>query len=50
MDAAIVAALRNASAMSVSAIDAQGRTLSAGWPLQGAATAIDAAGLGCARG
>ena len=43
-DAAIVAAMRSAGSMSVSA-----GGLSASWRLRGAATAIDAAALGCAR-
>ncbi len=42
-DAAIVAAMRSAARMSVSA-----GGLSASWRLRGAATAIDAAALGCA--
>ena len=49
MDAAIVAAMRSATAMSVSAIGARGGTMTARWRLRGAATAIDAAALGCAR-
>lgn len=43
-DAAIVAAMRSAGSMSVSA-----GGLTASWRLRGAATAIDAAALGCAR-
>jgi hypothetical protein len=43
-DAAIVAAMRSAGSMSVSA-----GGMSASWRLRGAATAIDAAALGCAR-
>lgn len=43
-DAAIVAAMRSAGSMSVSV-----GGLSATWRLRGAATAIDAAALGCAR-
>ena len=43
-DAIIVAAMRSAGRMSVSA-----GGLSASWRLRGAATAIDAAALGCAR-
>lgn len=49
MDAAIVAAMRSAPAMSVSAVGARGGTMTASWRLRGAATAIDAAALGCAR-
>ncbi len=48
MDAAIVAAMRSASEMVVSARDASGRGFSNTWQLQGAATAIDAAQIGCA--
>lgn len=48
MDAAIVAAMRSASEMTVSARDAKGRGFSNTWKLQGAATAMDAAALGCA--
>ena len=49
MDAAIVAAMRSARAMTVSARDASGRGFSNTWPLAGAATAMDAAAIGCAR-
>lgn len=49
MDAAIVAAMRSAPTMSVTAIGARGGTMTASWRLRGAATAIDAAALGCAR-
>jgi hypothetical protein len=49
MDAAIVAAMRSASSMTVSARDANGRGFSNIWPLAGAATAMDAAAIGCAR-
>jgi len=48
MDAAIVAAMRSASAMRVSARDVAGRRFSDRYDLSGAATAIDAAALGCA--
>ncbi|MEQ1725154.1 MAG: hypothetical protein ABL882_04405 [Sphingopyxis sp.] len=44
MDAAIVAAIRSSQAMSASVNGA-----TASWRLRGAATAIDAAALGCAR-
>ena len=49
MDAAIVAAMRSASRMTVSARDAAGRGFSNSWPLAGAATAMDAATIGCAQ-
>lgn len=44
MDAAIVAGLRTEASMRLSVGNA-----SASWPLRGAATAMDAAALGCAR-
>ena len=50
MDAAIVAAMRSATAMRVTATSAGGRGFSDSYPLAGAASAIDAAALGCARG
>ncbi|KUO54976.1 MAG: hypothetical protein APF82_09795 [Sphingomonadales bacterium BRH_c42] len=49
MDAAIVAAMRSAARMSVRASDANGRRFSDSYLLAGAATAIDAATLACAR-
>lgn len=49
MDAAIVAAMRSAERMSVRARDAMGRRFSDRYLLAGAATAIDAATLACAR-
>lgn len=49
MDAAIVAAMRSAPSMSVSALDASGRRFSDRYSLEGAATAMDAATVGCAR-
>ena len=49
MDAAIVAAMRSANAMRVTATAATGRGFSDRYPLSGAASAIDAAALGCAR-
>lgn len=49
MDAAIAAAIRSAESMTVNARDVRGRGFSNTWPLAGAATAIDAAALGCAR-
>ena len=48
MDAAIVAAMRSATSMTVSARGADGRGFSNRWPLTGAATAMDAAAIGCA--
>ena len=49
MDAAIMAAMRSASSMSVSSVDARGRRFTDRYRLAGAATALDAASLGCAR-
>ena len=49
MDAAIVAAMRSAGSMSVSATDRAGRRFTDRYSLEGAATALDAATLGCAR-
>ncbi|WP_374528042.1 hypothetical protein [Novosphingobium sp.] len=48
-DAAIVAAMRSASEMTVSARDASGKGFSNTWQLAGAATAMDAATVGCAQ-
>lgn len=48
-DAAIVSAMRSAASMTVSARDAGGRGFSNTWDLAGAATAMDAAAVGCAR-
>lgn len=48
-DAAIVSAMRSAASMTVSARDAAGRGFSNTWDLAGAATAMDAAAVGCAR-
>ncbi len=48
-DAAIIAAMRSASSMSVSTRAATGGTFSDVYALPGAATAIDAAALGCGR-
>ena len=48
-DAAIVAALRSASRMSVSATSINGGTFADRYTLAGAATAIDAATVGCAQ-
>jgi hypothetical protein len=49
MDAAVVAAMRSAQSMTVYARDAKGRSFSNSWPLAGAATAMDAATIGCAQ-
>lgn len=49
MDAAIVAAMRSAGRMSISARDAAGRGFVDTYDLAGAATAMDAATVGCAR-
>ena len=46
-DAAIVAAMRSASSMSVSAVGANGDPFADGYRLRGAASAIDAASLAC---
>jgi hypothetical protein len=47
-DAAIMAAMRSAKDMTVSARDASGRGFSNSYDLSGAATAMDAAAVGCA--
>jgi hypothetical protein len=49
MDAAVVAAMRSAESMSVSARDSAGRRFTDRYDLDGAATAMDAATVGCAR-
>lgn len=49
VDAAIVAAMRSTDAMSVTAIDKAGHRFIDRYSLQGAATAIDAATVGCTR-
>ena len=49
MDAAIVAAMRSAQIMTVSARGADRRGFSNSWLLAGAATAMDAAAIGCAQ-
>lgn len=49
-DRAIVAAMRGARSMSVAAVSARGRPFADTYALAGAASAIDAAALGCARG
>lgn len=48
-DAAIVAAMRSAGSMSISATDRSGRRFSNTYDLSGAATAMDAATVGCAK-
>jgi hypothetical protein len=48
MDAAINAALRSAFDMRVLARDASGKSISENWKLAGAASAMDAAMVGCA--
>ena len=48
MDAGIIAAMRSAQSMTVSARDASNRGFSNTYPLAGAATAMDAAAIGCA--
>ncbi len=48
MDAAIIAAMRSASGLTVSARGADGRGFSNTWALAGSATAMDAATIGCA--
>ncbi|MEO9462729.1 MAG: invasion associated locus B family protein [Marinomonas sp.] len=49
MDAQIVAAMRSAKQMVVKATDSRGRRFSNTYKLAGAATAMDAATLGCAK-
>lgn len=49
MDAAIVAAMRSASRMTVRATGTNGRRFSDSYSLAGAATAMDAATLSCSR-
>lgn len=48
-NAAIVAAMRFATSMTVNARDMQGRNFANTWPLAGAASAMDAAAIGCAQ-
>lgn len=48
MDAAIIAAMRSASNMSIAGRDRQGRRFSDRYDLSGVATAMDAAIVGCA--
>ena len=49
MDAAVIAAMRSAASMRVSATDSAGRRFTDRYSLEGAATALDAATVGCAR-
>ena len=49
MDASIIAAMRSAREMTASSEDARGNTIRDLYLLKGAATAMDAAALGCAR-
>lgn len=49
MDAAILAGMRSAGSLAVSATDARGRRFTDRYSLAGAATAMDAASIGCAR-
>ncbi|MBO6526022.1 invasion associated locus B family protein [Erythrobacter sp.] len=49
MDAAIVAAMRSADRMTIRATDRRGRRFANSYSLAGAATAMDAATLACAR-
>jgi hypothetical protein len=48
-DAAIIAAMRGGNSMRIAWVSADGGDRSDGYLLKGAATAIDAAALGCAR-
>ncbi|MCT2400728.1 hypothetical protein [Novosphingobium mangrovi (ex Huang et al. 2023)] len=48
-NAAIVAAMRSATRMTVYSRDEKGRRFSNTWPLAGAASAMDAAAIGCAQ-
>ncbi|MDX3908720.1 MAG: hypothetical protein QHC67_02760 [Sphingobium sp.] len=48
-DAAIVATMRSGTSMSVETVSANGRAFADVYALRGAATAIDAAALGCSR-
>ena len=49
VNAAIIARMRSAKSMTVSATGANGKRFSNSWPLAGAASAMDSASLGCAR-
>ena len=48
-DAQVIAAMRSATGMSVATVGSDGRGFADSYTLRGAATAIDAAALGCAR-
>lgn len=48
-DAAIIAAMRSGRSMSIATVSKEGRGFADTYVLKGAATAIDAAALGCAR-
>lgn len=48
-NAAIIAAMRSASRMTIAAQGAKGGSFSNTWPLAGVASAMDAALIGCAR-
>jgi len=49
MDAAIIAAIRSANSMTVESVGRDGKSIVDAYRLRGAATAIDAASLGCSR-
>jgi hypothetical protein len=49
MNAQIIAAMRSENSMTVSAADASGTRFSNSWQLQGAASAMDAATVGCSK-
>ncbi len=49
MDAAIIAAMRSSGSLSISATDARGNRFTDRYRLEGVASALDAATIGCAR-
>jgi len=49
MDAAIIAAIRSSTSMTVESVGRDGKPIVDAYRLRGAATAIDAASLGCSR-
>ena len=49
MDAGIVSAMRSARSMTINATDTKGRRFFDSYPLAGAATAMDAATVGCSK-
>ena len=49
MDAAIIAAIRSSTSMTVESVGRDGKSIVDAYRLRGAATAIDAASLGCSR-